>query len=144
MEVVRCTVECLMQRLGLCGVRRRKVVRTTVSDNKGAAGGYCSLVSIQLALHLAHHHPQDRSQALDRVAQELELLGVEIAACLSPKSLALPGDGLLEPGARMLSRAHHLATGDLQQTAVHRVGDDLGPHNQVDDSRAPDQPAAPL
>ncbi len=33
-EVARCTVERLMQRLGLRGVRRGKVVRTTVSDNK--------------------------------------------------------------------------------------------------------------
>jgi transposase InsO family protein len=33
-EVARCTVERLMQRLGLRGVRRGKVVRTTISDNK--------------------------------------------------------------------------------------------------------------
>ena len=33
-EVARCTVERLMRRLGLRGVRRDKVVRTTVSDNK--------------------------------------------------------------------------------------------------------------
>lgn len=33
-EVARCTVERLMRRLGLRGVRRGKVVRTTVSDNK--------------------------------------------------------------------------------------------------------------
>lgn len=32
--VARCTVERLMRRLGLRGVRRGKVVRTTVSDNK--------------------------------------------------------------------------------------------------------------
>ncbi len=33
-EVARCTVERLMRRLGLRGVKRGKVVRTTVSDNK--------------------------------------------------------------------------------------------------------------
>lgn len=33
-EVACCTVERLMRRLGLSGVRRGKVVRTTVSDNK--------------------------------------------------------------------------------------------------------------
>jgi putative transposase len=33
-EVARCTVERLMKRMGLQGVRRGKVVRTTVSDNK--------------------------------------------------------------------------------------------------------------
>jgi putative transposase len=33
-EVARCTVERLMRRLGLRGVRRGKVVRTTVSDNR--------------------------------------------------------------------------------------------------------------
>ena len=33
-EVARCTVERLMRRMGLRGVRRGKVVRTTVSDNK--------------------------------------------------------------------------------------------------------------
>ena len=32
--VVRCTVELLMRRLGLPGVRRGKLVRTTISDNK--------------------------------------------------------------------------------------------------------------
>jgi putative transposase len=32
--VARCTVERLMRRLGLRGVRRGKVVRTTISDNK--------------------------------------------------------------------------------------------------------------
>src|SRR3546814_1825879 len=31
-EVARCTVERLMRRLGIQGVRRGKVVRTTVSD----------------------------------------------------------------------------------------------------------------
>ena len=33
--IARCTVERLMQRLGLQGVRRGKVVRTTISDMKG-------------------------------------------------------------------------------------------------------------
>ena len=33
-KVARCTVERLMRRLGLRGVRRGKVVRTTISDNK--------------------------------------------------------------------------------------------------------------
>ena len=33
-EVARCTVERLMRRQGLHGVRRGKVVRTTISDNK--------------------------------------------------------------------------------------------------------------
>jgi putative transposase len=33
-EVARCTVERLMRRLGLRGVRRGKVVRTTVRDHK--------------------------------------------------------------------------------------------------------------
>lgn len=33
-EVARCTVERLMKRMGLQGVRRGKVVRTTFSDNK--------------------------------------------------------------------------------------------------------------
>ena len=32
--VARCTVERLMKRLGLQGVRRGKVVRTTISDMK--------------------------------------------------------------------------------------------------------------
>ena len=32
--VARCTVERLMRRLGLRGVKRGKVVRTTISDNK--------------------------------------------------------------------------------------------------------------
>ena len=31
-EVARCTVEQLMKRLGLAGVRRGKVVRTTIPD----------------------------------------------------------------------------------------------------------------
>ena len=35
-EVARCTVERLMRRLGLRGVKRGKVVRTTVSDSKAA------------------------------------------------------------------------------------------------------------
>ena len=35
-EVARCTVERLMRRLGLRGVRRGKVVRTTISDNKAS------------------------------------------------------------------------------------------------------------
>ena len=34
--VARCTVERLMRRCGLQGVRRGKVVRTTVSDSKAA------------------------------------------------------------------------------------------------------------
>ena len=34
--VARCTVERLMRRLGLRGVKRGKVVRTTISDNKAA------------------------------------------------------------------------------------------------------------
>jgi len=34
MAVARCTVERLMQRLGLRGVMRGKVVRTTISDSK--------------------------------------------------------------------------------------------------------------
>ena len=34
MTVARCTVERLMRRQGLHGVRRGKVVRTTVSDGK--------------------------------------------------------------------------------------------------------------
>lgn len=33
-EVARCTVERLMKRMGLQGVRRGKVVRTTISDSK--------------------------------------------------------------------------------------------------------------
>jgi transposase InsO family protein len=33
-EVARCTVERLMRRLGLRGVMRGKVVRTTISDHK--------------------------------------------------------------------------------------------------------------
>ena len=33
-EVARCTVERLMRRMGLRGVRRGKVVRTTISDSK--------------------------------------------------------------------------------------------------------------
>ena len=33
-EVARCTVERLMRRLGLRGVKRGKVVRTTISDSK--------------------------------------------------------------------------------------------------------------
>ena len=32
--MARCTVEGLMRRLGLRGVMRGKVVRTTISDNK--------------------------------------------------------------------------------------------------------------
>jgi transposase InsO family protein len=32
LEVARCTVERLMKRLGLAGVRRGKVVRTTIAD----------------------------------------------------------------------------------------------------------------
>ncbi|MDT7834114.1 IS3 family transposase [Aquabacterium sp. OR-4] len=35
-EVARCTVERLMRRLGLRGVKRGKVVRTTVSDSKAS------------------------------------------------------------------------------------------------------------
>jgi putative transposase len=35
-EVVRCTVERLMRRLGLKGVRRGKPVKTTVSNPKAA------------------------------------------------------------------------------------------------------------
>ena len=34
LPVVRCTVERLMRRLGLRGVRRGKVVRTTIGDSK--------------------------------------------------------------------------------------------------------------
>lgn len=34
MEVARCTVERLMRRLGLRGVMRGKVVRTTIRDHK--------------------------------------------------------------------------------------------------------------
>ena len=33
-EVARCTVERLMRKLGIQGVRRGKVVRTTISDTK--------------------------------------------------------------------------------------------------------------
>ena len=33
-SIARCTVERLMKRLSLQGVRRRKVVRTTISDGK--------------------------------------------------------------------------------------------------------------
>ena len=36
MAVARCTVERLMRRQGLRGVRRGKVVRTTVSDGKAS------------------------------------------------------------------------------------------------------------
>jgi transposase InsO family protein len=36
-EVARCTVERLMRRLGLRGVRRGKVVRTTISDTRRRA-----------------------------------------------------------------------------------------------------------
>jgi transposase InsO family protein len=38
--VARCTVERLMRRLGLQGVKRGKVVRTTVSDTKAACPLY--------------------------------------------------------------------------------------------------------
>ena len=34
--MARCTVERLMRRVGLQGVRRGKIVRTTISDNKAA------------------------------------------------------------------------------------------------------------
>lgn len=36
LSVARCTVERLMRRLGLRGVRRGNVVRTTVGDSKAA------------------------------------------------------------------------------------------------------------
>jgi putative transposase len=36
MEVAGCTVEWLMRALGLCGVRRGKVVRTTTPDTNAA------------------------------------------------------------------------------------------------------------
>jgi putative transposase len=41
MAVARCTVERLMRRLGLQGVRRGKGVRTTVADLKGACPIFC-------------------------------------------------------------------------------------------------------
>lgn len=41
--VARCTVERLMKRLGLRGVRRGRIVRTTVSDNTGP----CPLDKVQ-------------------------------------------------------------------------------------------------
>ena len=44
-EVARCTVERLMRRLGLRGVKRGKVVRTTVRDHKAT----CPLDKVHLA-----------------------------------------------------------------------------------------------
>ena len=43
----RCTVERLMRRLGLQAVRRGKVVRTTISDNKAP----CPLDRVNRQLH---------------------------------------------------------------------------------------------
>jgi transposase InsO family protein len=45
--VARCTVERLMRRLGLQGVKRGKVVRTTVSDTKAA----CPLDKVNQQFH---------------------------------------------------------------------------------------------
>ena len=98
-----------------------------------AAGGHLGLIGLQPALHFAHHHPQDRALALDGLAQALELLGVGIAAGLAPQRLAFLGVGLLQAQARSLGRTHHLVARDLQQPAVHRVGDGLGLHGAVDD-----------
>ena len=91
------------------------------------------LIRTQLALHLAHHHAENPSLALDRLAQPLELLGMSVAAGLAAKRLAFLGVGLLASDARTLGSADHLVAGDLQQPAVHRVSDGLGLHSAVDD-----------
>ena len=100
---------------------------------RGAAGGHCGRVGIALALHLAHHHAQDRALAIDRLAQALELLGMGVATGLAAQRLALLGIGLLQTDTAALGRTDHLVACDLQQPAVHRVGDGLGLHGRVHD-----------
>ena len=97
------------------------------------ACGHRRLIRIDLALHLAHHHAEDRALALDGLAQALELFGVGVAAGLAAQRLAFLGVGLFARDAGTFGSAHHLVAGNLQQAAVHRVGDGLGLHGAVHD-----------
>jgi len=58
---------------------------------------------------------------------------VGVAARLAAQRLAFLGVGLFARDAGPLGSADHLVSGDLQQPAVHRVGDGLGLHGAVDD-----------
>jgi len=69
---------------------------------RGAAGSHRSLVGVELALNLPHHHAQDRALALDGFAQTFELLGVGIATGLVAQRLALLRIGLLQRDASSL------------------------------------------
>ena len=88
---------------------------------------------VELALDFAHHNAQDRALALDGLLQPPKLFGVRVAAGLAPQLLALLGERLLECDARALGRADHLVAGNLQQPAVHWMGDSLFHHRRVDD-----------
>ncbi len=70
---------------------------------------------------------------LGGLAQALELLGMRVTPGLAAKGLAFLGIGLLAGDAGPLGRTHHLVARDLQQPAVHRVGDGLGLHGAVND-----------
>ena len=109
------------------GIRAVGLVR------RRAACGHRGLIGTQLALHFAHHDAQNGSLALDSLAQALQLLRMTLAAGLAAKGLAFLGEGLLAGNAGSPSSADHLVTGELQQAAVHRVGDGLGWHGAVDD-----------
>ena len=56
-----------------------------------------------------------------------------VAPGLAAQFLAFLGEGLLELGADLLGGLEHLVAGDIQQAAVHRVGDGFLLHLGVDD-----------
>ena len=70
------------------------------------------------------------------------MFGMAIAARLAAKGLTFLGVGLFARDAGPLGSVDHLVTCDLQQPAVDRVGDGLGLHGAVDESRARDRRGA--
>ncbi len=89
----------------------------------------------ELAANLAQHDAQDGALALERPPQALALLGVGVATGLAAQFLAFLDEGLLQGDAHDLGCLHHLAPGNLQQAAVHRMGNGLLLDRGVDDDQ---------
>ncbi|MBH2009142.1 MAG: integrase arm-type DNA-binding domain-containing protein [Xanthomonadaceae bacterium] len=69
LSVARCTVERLMRRMGLRGVMRGKVVRTTTSDSKAPCAGSCE------HLHELADTARSRQQATPLVNRQVHSVG---------------------------------------------------------------------
>ena len=99
-------------------------------ESSARDGGTCRR---QFAFDLAQHDTEKGALAFNHASKTLELLGVGVAAGLAPEFLTFPGEGLLERDPRQRGGLGNLGPCDLQQPAVHRMGDHLLLRRVVDD-----------